>query len=138
MEKSSIMYSVKIITDSTFSFNEREREIFNNLFYFFADAEIIPSSIRIDGNETSFNLEEQTRDASFGNFTKDKILMCLAVIKERYDFNFYFSVVETENIPSRRTQNLTRTRGGKKSRRKTRRSRRSRRSRSSKTKQKRH
>jgi hypothetical protein len=136
MENSSIMYSVKIITDNdTFSFSERDRQIFNNLFYFFADAEIITSSIKRNGNETSFMLEEQTQDVSFHNFTKDKIIRSLELIKERYGFNFDFSVVEIENTPSRRTQNSRRTRGGKKSRRKTRRNRRSK---SSKTKQKRY
>lgn len=131
MENSSVMYLVKITSNNnSFSFSERYRQIFNNLFYFFADAEIIPSSIRTVGNETSFKLEEQTRDVTFHNFTKDKIITCLEQIKERYGFNFDFSVEEIENTPLRRPQNSSgKTRGGKKSRRKTRRS---------KSKQKRH
>ena len=124
MEKPSIMYLVKITTNNTFSFSQRDYEVFNNLFYFFADAEIIPSTIRRDGDEASFTLEEQTRDVTFHNFTKDKIIRCLELIKERYDFNFDFSVEEIENTPLRRTPNSRgKTRGGKKSRRRTRRSR---------------
>ena len=127
MEKPSIMYLVKITTNNTFSFSQRDYEVFNNLFYFFADAEIIPSTIRRDGDEASFTLEEQTRDVTFHNFTKDKIIRCLELIKERYDFNFDFSVEEIENTPFRRTPNsMGKTRGGKKSRRRTKRSRRSR------------
>ncbi len=124
MENPSIMYLVRITTNNTFSFSQRDYEVFNNLFYFFADAEIIPSTIRRDGDEASFTLEEQTRDVTFHNFTKDKIIRCLELIKERYEFNFDFSVEEIENTPFRRTPNSRRKpRGGKKSRRITRRSR---------------
>jgi hypothetical protein len=139
MSKLSIMYSVRIKADNnTFSFNERYHQIFNNLFYFFADAEIIPNSIKRYENETYFELEEQTRDVTFHNFTKDKIIRCLENIKERYNLNFDFSVEEIENPPIKGPQNSSgKTRGGKKSRRKAKRSRRSRRSRNSKTKQRR-
>lgn len=127
MESKNVMYSVTLTNTNAFVFDQRYYEIFNHEFYVNADAEIIINTIIVNSDSISFTLEEQTRDVSFGNFTKEKITECLENIKQDNNLNFNFSIVEIENTQFRNKKNSTRTRGGKKSRRKVRKSKRRRR-----------